>query len=277
MRVTLDYVCCSSVFLIGFALTFLTSFLGAGATFLIFLCGVFGIHEFQISRGWKEEKKKKLRDGELRENLREDVGLMKRYALYVSIPITIYCVTLYVIYKLCDGNAYAAETLSQYLKTNNLLHQISQSIYPTILTHSSAIAVTEDLKAETIRHIYSILFNLPIFSLFSFVPSIAAWVTQAYVFETRSFKKPFCAFGVLFLSANSLMLIAVGDFLRNAPLFLSGRRFSYNVLENENFWIWLIVFSYIFFLGFSYCLTLLIAYAMTYAKGPSLIFNSKDT
>ncbi|MFA7275249.1 MAG: hypothetical protein WC043_00420 [Pseudobdellovibrionaceae bacterium] len=263
--------------LIGMIFIVLIYFLGFGGAFLVFLCGAFGVHEFKISRGWKEEKQKRLGNGEPREKLREDIGLAKRSALYVYIPVTLYCAIIYVVYQLCDGNTYASEVFLSYLGTHHLLHQISEFLYPTILTHTSAIAVTQALRADTIQHIYSILFNLPILSVFVFLPSLPAWITQAYVFETRGFKRPFCAFGVILFSAGFTMLVVIGNLLWDAPLYLSTRRFSYDVLENENFWVWLIVLSYTFFLGFSYCLTLFIAYAMTYAKGSPPIFNSKDT
>jgi hypothetical protein len=261
-----------SLLIAGFVL--LTLLISFGASFLIFVCGLFGLHEFKISQNWHINKINKLKAGTPKKDLKEDLGLMKRYGLFVYIPLIAYSLLVYSAYGFAQGDTTFTKILMSYFDSHQNLHRLSSSLYPTIETHYDAVVQKEPLRAETLRHIYAIIFNAIIIAPLSLALSLPAWVKHAYCFELRGYSKKFCLSSAIFVVIVLYITNLLFYYYIDADTFRVSRRLSYDVLVNEKFLQQILMFTYIFFINCSYILIVGIAYIICLFKAP---FNSKST
>lgn len=194
---------------------------------------IFGYREFSLSRHWHKDKLAAYKAGVSRKDLREDFNFFGRYMLYVYLPLMGYSLLVYILVQL---SLLPENFWNSYFSFHDNFISLSQSIYPTIQTHYDAVVEINPLRAGMLAHLYAVIFNGIVLSILCFLPSLRAWILQAYYFEVKKYGKFFCAYCIfILLLVLPLLIFFIAFSLLNSETSLGTRRWGFNILENDKF------------------------------------------
>ncbi len=132
---------------------------------------------------------------------------------------------------------------------------ICRSFFGTINRHYNVVEPISLIRAETLVHIYSVIFSAVILQTICFVPSMLAWVNQAYYFELLGYGFGRSVFGaILFLFFFFMAAYLYYFFATDAPIQNTSRRWSFDLKLSDGF-----LFMLMFLTAFSSAFYLLLS------------------